>query len=267
LPIATIIFAGRRQVNRSIPFDDIEGGRSDTKIWPTPVLGPPFLKRDCNRLVFSLARVRGCAQARTLRDLERLALLDLGATWMSGRLQPDHSTIGIFIQLHQQVLSEQFFTSLVKHLVSKLHLNTGTVAMDGTVIAAAASHYRVLRAEALREGELSEQAARMLAERQAQRELRGRDGEETRLAPGQPEAVVQPTKDGPFRPSYKPSALRHERGLMIAQAVHPSSETAVVAGLLKQHREVFAAEPPRLLADAGYHSNCSTTSPPAISMR
>ena len=37
LPIATIIFAGRCQVNWSIPSDDIEGGRSDAEIWHTPV--------------------------------------------------------------------------------------------------------------------------------------------------------------------------------------------------------------------------------------
>jgi transposase len=190
----------------------------------------------------------------SLRELERLALLDLGAMWVAARLQPDHSTIGKFIRLHEQVLSEQFFTTLMKHLVSKLHLNAGTVAMDGTVITAAVSHYRVLRAEALREAELSEQAARILAERQAEREFRGRDGEATRLAPGEPEAVVQPTKHGPIRPSYKPSALRHDSGLVIAQAVDPSSETGVVRGLLKQHLEVFAVEPPRLLGDAGYHA-------------
>lgn len=190
----------------------------------------------------------------SLRDLERLALMDLGAMWMTARLQPDHSTIGKFIQLHQQVLSEQFFTTVMKHVVSKIHLSAGTVAMDGTVVAAAASHYRMLRAEALREAELSEQAASILAERRAAREFRGRDGDATMLAPGEPEAVVQPTKHGPVRPSYKPSALRHESGLVIAQTVHPSSETAVVTALLQQHFEVFTVEPPRLLGDAGYHS-------------
>ena len=43
------------------------------------------------------------------------------------------------------------------------------MGLDGTVIAAAASHYRMLRAEALRAAALSEQAERMLAERQAAR--------------------------------------------------------------------------------------------------
>jgi transposase len=190
----------------------------------------------------------------SLRDLERLALVDLGAMWISGRLQPDHSTIGKFIQLHEQILSEQFFTELVAFLVGKVHLNAGTAAMDGTVITAAVSRYRVLRAEALREGELSEDAARILAQRQAEREFKGRDADATMMAPGEPEATVQPTKDDCVRPSYKPSALRHESGLVIAQAVHTSSETAVVMSLMEQHHKVFAAWPSRLLGDAGYHT-------------
>jgi hypothetical protein len=62
--------------------------------------------------------VYGITQGKwSLRELERLARMDLGAMWMSGRVQPDHSTIGKFIQLHAELLSEQFFTTLVKQLV------------------------------------------------------------------------------------------------------------------------------------------------------
>jgi len=92
--------------------------------------------------------------------------------WMSGRVQPDHSTIGKFIQLHAELLSEQFFTTLVKQLVGKLHLSAARWAWTYRD-RGAASHYRMLRAEALREAALSEQAERMLAERQAARELAG----------------------------------------------------------------------------------------------
>src|SRR6266852_3507159 len=89
--------------------------------------------------------VYGITQGKwSLRELERLARMDLGALWMSGRVQPDHSTIGKFIQLHAELLSEQFFTTLVKQLVSKLHLSAGTVGLDGTVIAAAASQHRAV---------------------------------------------------------------------------------------------------------------------------
>jgi hypothetical protein len=34
--VATIIFVGCLQVKRSLPSDNIEGGRSDILIWPTP---------------------------------------------------------------------------------------------------------------------------------------------------------------------------------------------------------------------------------------
>src|SRR5260370_28971232 len=158
--------------------------------------------------------VYGITQGKwSLRELERLARMDLGALWMSGRVQPDHSTIGKFIQLHAELLSEQFFTTLVKQLVRKLHLSAGTVGLDGTVIAAAASHYRMLRAEALREAALIEHAERILVERQAARELAGRAGAATLLAPQEPEAVVQPTKHGAPPPSYKTSALPPQPGL------------------------------------------------------
>jgi hypothetical protein len=46
----------------------------------------------------------------------------------------------------------------------------------------------------------------------------------------------------------------HEEGLIVAQAVHPTSETAVVESLISQHQEVFGAAPATLLLDAGYHA-------------
>ena len=190
----------------------------------------------------------------SLRNLERLALVDLGAWWITGRLQPDHSTIGKFIQLHAQLLSEGFCQELVKYLVGKLQVSAGTVAVDGTVIDAVASRYRLLRAEALQEQGVERAAERILAQRSAERAFRGRDGGATRLAAGEPEAMVQVTKQGVSRASYKPSAMRHESGLVVAQTVHPSSETAVVLELVAQHAVVFQLDPPRLLGDAGYSS-------------
>ena len=45
--VATIIFVGRRQVKRSIPSDDVEGGRSDAQIWP-PRFGSSFPEESLN---------------------------------------------------------------------------------------------------------------------------------------------------------------------------------------------------------------------------
>ncbi len=54
------------------------------------------------------------------------------------------------------------------------------------------------------------------------------------IVPAEPEAMMQPRKDGVNRPSYKPSVLVDESGLILAQQVDPSSETTVVPGLLNQ---------------------------------
>lgn len=211
----------------------------------------------------------------TLRGLEELACRDVGAWWMCGGHQPDHSTIGKFIQQHEQWLSEEFFIALVKHLVGKLHAKAGTVAGDGTVIEAACSHYRALRAEAAREAARAQLAAaaahpedqalkaqaagaaeveRVASERLAQRQAHGGKKEAVLIVVEEVEAVVQRGKDGRNRPSYKPSMLRHDSGLIVAQYVHGSSETAALVPMLNQHQQVFGSMPLRMLLDAGFHS-------------
>ena len=96
--------------------------------------------------------VYGITQGKwSLRDLERLARVDLGAIWVTGRLQPDHSTIAKFIRLHEQLLTEQFFTGLMNDLAGKLHLDGSTLVIERMNLAAAPGNYRMLRAEALRE--------------------------------------------------------------------------------------------------------------------
>jgi hypothetical protein len=48
--------------------------------------------------------------------LEGLARRDAGAWWLCGGHQPDHSTIGKFIVLHGEILTEEFFVGLVKRI-------------------------------------------------------------------------------------------------------------------------------------------------------
>jgi len=96
----------------------------------------------------------------SLRDLEKLARRDVGAWWLCGGLQPDHSTIGKFICLHAELLTDRYFTSLTKMIVKALKLPKGDAAGDGTVIEACGSRWKSMKAEAVRqEGQRSRHQA------------------------------------------------------------------------------------------------------------
>jgi hypothetical protein len=92
-----------------------------------------------------------------LRELEGLARRDVGAWWLCGGHQPDHSTIGKFIVLHSEVLTDEFFVTLVKHLVARMRLGPTLTAGDGRIIDAAAWRFRLLRVGA------AQQAAQEMA--------------------------------------------------------------------------------------------------------
>jgi len=212
-------------------------------------------------------------RAWSLRELEDLAIRDIGAWWICGGKRPDHSTIGEFIQRHQAVLTEEFFITFVQTLVRRLRIAPGMVAGDGTVVEAVASRYATLRREAAQRAAAQAQAraaaapddehlhqqaeqqaavVAVLEQRCQAREQKGDSAEHTRVAPAELDAVVQPRKDGVVRPAYRPGVLVHVSGLIVGQAVHPSSETAVVTTMLDQHRAVFGTEPPTALWDGAY---------------
>ena len=197
----------------------------------------------------------------SLRDLEKLGKRDVCAWWLTGGLQPDHSTIGKFINQHAKTLTEEFFVGLTRRLCRKLRLLPGTVSGDGTVIEAAASHYRTLKAEAAREAAKeapadarAQEAAAVAGARGAARSCRGHDPKTVRVSPVEPEAVIQPLKNGAYRPSYKPSVLAHESGLIVGQRVEPSDEAAALEPMLDQHEAVLGAKPRRTLLDGNYHT-------------
>lgn len=165
---------------------------------------------------------------------------------------------------------------MVRKLVERFHLKAGLLAADGTVIEAAVSRWGMLQLDALRSQEQEARAAaaqqpqdaalqaraeklskaREIAEQRGeQRSARGRSAEAVRVSPCAPQAVFQPRKDKVNRPSYKPSVLVHESGLIVGQAAHASSETAVVGDLLDQHVQAFGSQPVTTLLDAGYCSN------------
>lgn len=210
----------------------------------------------------------------SLRDLERMARLDLGCLWVSGGIQPDHSVIGRFIQQQEDLLGEECFDGLVRQVLKATGSDTQSVAGDGTVVEAAASRYRLLKWEAAQQAaQLAREAAlampqdsRLVAQaqkayevqstleqRRETRKKKGKNVDGLRISAVEPQAVVQPLKDKKtFAPSYKPSVLANPARVIVSQTVDGSSETKVVAALLDKAQKQGPIK--EVLLDAGYHS-------------
>jgi transposase len=229
------------------------------------------------RMMMSLI-VYGVLQGKhSLREIEGLAVTDVGAWFLCGGNQPDHSTIGDFLERHKEHIHREYFIELVRGLVLRKKIQVGVVAGDGTVVEASTSRFELLSREAAEKA--AEQVKAAADEKPEDEELKARaiqaeavaevarerakhkkdkgskDADQTSVVtPVEPEAVPQKCKDGRFRPGYKPSILVHESGLIVGQAVEGSCESAAVAGLFDQHYEVFGANPKVALFDAGYHS-------------
>lgn len=229
------------------------------------------------RLMLSLIVYGMHLRQWSLRELEQLAVRDVGAWFLCAGLQPDHSTLGKFIVRHEKLLSDEFFVSATRALAKKLGLKEGEAAADGTVIQAAAglrslAKKEVLEAEACaarqaaeavpqqqpptpeqaaleKKAEHLEQAVAIATQRAEARAARHHSPPQ--LSRQEPEAVNQPCKDGLYRLSYKPSVLVHSSRLILAQALDPSSEVGVLDELLKQTQQV-AVGCTSLSLDGGY---------------
>lgn len=108
-------------------------------------------------------------------------------------------------------------------------------------------------AAAIEKATLAQRVAEVAEARAAERAIKGLPAEKTSVAPGELDAVLQPLKRGGHAPAYKPSIVTHESGLIIAQAVHPSSETEVVPGLRDLYRRVLGGSLEVALLDGNYH--------------
>ena len=263
-----------KQQGQLAPF--IVGRLLDERDWTAfeeryaPTGRPPFAPRAMLGVI-----LYGVMQGvSSLRELERLARLDLGCMWISGGITPDHANIGRFITLHDASLTDEFFESLTRGILQATNSRSERVAGDGTVIEAAASYYKMVRAEAIRaraeaasialahnpddsetqeEAKASAQYLAILEERQKARQRSGSSIESLCLSSTEPEAMVQPLKRNRGRTaSYKPSVLANENRIVTAIAIHPSSETQVVGAMLDMHERVTTAPPSEVLLDAGY---------------
>lgn len=210
----------------------------------------------------------------SLRGLEQLARRDVGAWWVCEGLQPDHSTLGRFLVQHDDLITDEFFTNLVRAAMETLKVSTNEAVIDGTVIEAASSHRKTLRGEALRKyaheakeaaeanasdpqaqrrAAEAEAAVEVADERDAARAQKKRVGKGTQVVPHEPEAAVQRQKDGTTRPSYK-ATMSVSGGLVTGVHVDPTSETAAVEPLVEQHRKSTGEMPQTTLMDAGFFS-------------
>jgi transposase len=213
----------------------------------------------------------------SLRELERLARLDLGCMWITGGIAPDHANIGRFIVMHEDSLSEGLFESLTRAILKATGSGAARVAGDGTVIEAACSHYKLLKQEAVKAQtqaarqsaeqapddvaaqqrcQRSEQCQQIFEQRQADRRSRGKDSQTLCISRTEPQAMVQPLKRSRgSSPSYKPSVLANEERIITAHALHASSKTKVIEPMLEQSTRVAGEQPKEVLLDAGYFND------------
>ncbi len=231
----------------------------------------------CPRLMLGLILYGVMQGIHSLRELERMSRLDLGCMWVTGGIGPDHTNIGRFIVLHDISLTTSFFESLTRSVLQLTGSNNERVAGDGTVIEAACSHYKKLKAEAIRERAEAAKAAiekdpddpdaqqekadseryvKVLEEREASRKRSGRSLDTLVISATEPEAMVQTAKRGRgTAASYKPSILANEDRIITALALDPSSETKVVGTMLDQNQRVTGGQTTEVLLDAGYFDN------------
>ena len=198
---------------------------------------------------------------KSLRALEQLSKLDIGSWWLTDGLQPDHSTIGKFIQLHGQLLQDDYFTALTRVILQKLKVNTQEVACDGTIVDSVGSRYKEMRKEAIieameqasdeKEKERLSHALQVSEERGKKRQQRGKKGG-VKICVTDSDAVYQRGKIVGSRASYKPSVLATKDRIITGMSVHPSSENAVIPDLLHQHKTITGKTPQTLMGDAGY---------------
>lgn len=80
----------------------------------------------------------------SLRSLERLARMDVGAWYICEGRKPSHVTIGEKLAACSFQLKEEFFVSVTRTLLEIMDVGPGRAALDGTVVEAAASRYRLL---------------------------------------------------------------------------------------------------------------------------
>ena len=209
----------------------------------------------------------------SLRQLEGLAKIDLGAMYLTGGEAPDYSQISRFIQRHKDLITEAFFMDLTKKILKETHAKPKIVAGDGTIVEAAASKFQKIKLEVAQEeakeakdkaeanpedeeiqkrNEQAQKVVKAAEVRAKERHSYGGKREQTLVARTEPEAAVLKTKDGLVRPAYVPSVVVDSERFILGAYVHQTSEIAAIEPMLYQAKAVSDAEVESLLLDKGY---------------
>ena len=192
----------------------------------------------------------------SLRELEMLSKRDVGAWWLCGGRHPDHSTLGRFVSKHADVLTEEYFVNLTAMIVKKLNLSTGTVAGDGTVIESAADAYQTIKEDAAkqaaqearkesdakpedatvrRQADNAEAIADAVEKKARLLRKHGKNTDNIKVSPVDPQAVIQKTKKGPIKLAYVPSVLANKEQFILGHHLDPSDETACVSPMIDRN--------------------------------
>lgn len=211
----------------------------------------------------------------SLRDLETLARADVRVWWLTGGAMPDHSAIGRFIERHTHLITESFFEDLTKAVVGLMGTPTGTIANDATVVQAACSRLATIKQEAAREAaaeakakayaapedeklatkaELAQEVLETAQKRSAERKAKGRANTDAPVSPMEPEARVQPMKNGQVAPSYLACIAVDANRVITGQKIESSSEPAAVPHLVEQSERVMGVPVTTVLGDGRYNT-------------
>lgn len=212
----------------------------------------------------------------SLRDLERLARVDLGCILITEGIFPDYSSISNFINRHDDILCDEFFINLTRCILKVTRSGVRSVAGDGTIIEAAASRYKLMKQETIEKtckqlkaksnarpddeslaeaAEQMELVSKTLQTRIDKRKEQRKPIDTVSIHPIEPDAVVQPTKKGKTSvPAYKPSVLANDARVVVALDVHPSNEIESLMSMLDKTSKLEKGPIEELLLDGGYES-------------
>jgi transposase len=211
----------------------------------------------------------------SFRGLEALCKRDLVCHWLSGGICPDHTTFCRFIGKHADQLATSLFEQVTAQIIEYLPEVDRQVHGDGTVIESAATRFNSLKKDAIDEwvdatpeppdDEDDDEDGGFAESRQARRckqvvderiekrrASRSKNPEDVQVSPSDPESVFHKLKRrNQYAFAWIASVQANRQRLILAQTVHPSSETAVVAEQIEQTKRLIG-KPDVLGYDAGY---------------